>query len=134
MRLVFVRILLIIMVFLVSNTAEAKDAENSTPPWMEDVLTGDHKIYLIPKGAKKEVFGSQVIVEATEEYVARRIYELEQLMDDRIKEANKKYEDLSNDIMDLEQIIKRLEEKIAQTTVDAVPENSTEEGEGKLEK
>ena len=134
MRLVFVHILLIIMVFFVSNMAEAKDAEKGTPPWMEDVLTGDRKIYLIPKGAKKEVFGSQVIVEATEEYVARRIYELELLMDERIKEADKKYEDLSNDIGELEQIIKRLEEKIAQTAVDVTQENSKEEGKSKLEK
>ena len=61
----------------------ASDKEETPSPWMENVLVNGRSTYLVPKGAKREIIGSQVIIESPNEYVARRIYEIEQYLQER---------------------------------------------------
>ncbi|OGX33879.1 MAG: hypothetical protein A3C36_00255 [Omnitrophica WOR_2 bacterium RIFCSPHIGHO2_02_FULL_52_10] len=121
-RVIFLLFLAALNLLLSAGEATAKDKE--TPPWMEDVITGDRKIYLIPKGAKKEVFGSQVTVETTEEYAARRIYEFEQFMEGRFKTMDENYAALKAEIDSLKNTVEQLQREISQ----AVKEVSGEAG------
>src|SRR3989338_4238456 len=96
------------------STGEVTAEDKETPPWMEDVIAGDRKIYLIPKGAKKEVFGSQVTVESTEEYAARRIYEFEQFIEGRFKTMDENYAALKAEIDSLKNTVEQLQREISQ--------------------
>jgi len=118
MRVLYV-LIAIFLIAICAGKAASKDKDEATPPWMEDIIAGERKIYLIPKGAKKEVFGSHVIVEATEEYVARRIYEIEQFLEERFKEIDQNHEDLLSEIENLKNIIEKLEAKISTSAVEA---------------
>ena len=115
-RLIFV--FLLIPLCLSFGVCAVTAADKETPPWMEDVIAGDRKIYLIPKGAKKKVFGSQVTVEPTEEYVARRIYEFEQLMEERFKTMDEKYAVLFAEIEALKNSVDQLKQVIVETAAE----------------
>lgn len=88
-------------------TFAANDKDAEIPPWMEDVSTKGRSTYLIPKGAKKEKIGSQIIVEPPNEYVARRIYEIEKYLEERFALIKKNQEELKGE---LEEIKKALNE------------------------
>ena len=81
-----------------------KDKE--LPPWMEDIKVNGRSTYLVPKGAVREIIGSQVVVEPPNEYVARRIYEIERHMEERL---NKITEDQENIKAELEALKKTLD-------------------------
>jgi len=117
-----------------NGSVEAATKENETPPWLENVITGERKIYLIPKGAKKEVFGSQVIVESTEEYVARRIYEFEQFMDGRFTEMDKQYKDLLTEIKALKNTVEQLKLQMVQGAVGSGKEKDKIDGDNTTDK
>jgi len=75
------------------------------PPWMENIDDTGRSNYLVPKGAKREVVGSQVLVEAPNEYTARRLYEMENYLDRR-------FEKIEDDQADLTEALKELKGSI----------------------
>ena len=79
--------------------AKAKDKE--LPPWMEDIKVKGRSTYLVPKGAKREFIGSQVVVEPPSEYVARRLYEMEQSLEERFAQIEKHQADLKSSLEEL---------------------------------
>jgi len=80
---------------------KAKDV----PPWMEDIEESGRSTYLIPKGAKRKIVGSQVIVEAPNEYVARRLYEMEGYLQRRFKKIEENQEKFRKDLEALKKSI-----------------------------
>ncbi len=86
---VFIFFILFVCFSIIAFAASKKEV----PPWMEDIDATGRSNYLIPKGAKRKIVGSQVIVEPPSEYVARRFYELEEYLETRFShiEDNQKY-------------------------------------------
>jgi regulator of replication initiation timing len=84
--------------------------EKEIPPWMENAVSdlGARGVYLIPKGAKRKVIGSQVIVEPPNEYVARRLYEMEGYLQKRLGEMEKSQEDLKTKMEEMIEELKGL--------------------------
>jgi len=78
MRRLKVLSFLFILMFLTSNIFARDNKEKEIPPWMEAIDQKGRSIYLIPKGAKRKKIGSQVIIEDMKEYVARKIYRMEE--------------------------------------------------------
>lgn len=79
----------------------ANDKGKEIPPWMEDVKVRGRSTYLVPKGAKREIIGSHVIVEPPNEYVARRIYEIELYLAKKFNEIDKNQEDMKKELEEL---------------------------------
>lgn len=65
---------------------------------MEDVTVKGRSTYLVPKGAKREIIGSQVIVEPPNEYVARRLFEIEQDIQNRFEQILKEQEKIRTEL------------------------------------
>ena len=84
----------------VLSAAKVKDKE--PPPWMEDIKVRGRSTYLVPKGAKRETIGSQIVVEPPNEYVARRIYEIEQYLEERFTQLEKNQKELKISLEELE--------------------------------
>ncbi len=78
------------------------------PPWMENIDASGRNTYLVPKGAKRQVIGSQVLVEPPNEYVARRFYEMEAYLERRLKKIEKDQENLRSEIEDLRRVADEL--------------------------
>ena len=78
-------------------------------PWMEDIDESGRSSYLIPKGAKRKVVGSQVIIEPPSEYVARRLYEIEEYLQRRFKTIEGRQEKFRKELEELKRSIGRLE-------------------------
>ena len=78
-------------------------------PWMEDIDESGRSSYLIPKGAKRKVVGSQVIIEPPSEYVARRLYEIEEYLQRRFKTIEGRQEKFQKELEELKRSIGRLE-------------------------
>lgn len=68
---------------------------------MEDVKAKGRSTYLVPKGAKREIIGSHIVVEPPNEYVARRIYEIEQYLDAKFAEIEKNQEKMKKELEEL---------------------------------
>jgi len=83
----------------------AIDKNKAIPPWMEDIKVRGRSTYLVPKGAKREIIGSQIIVEPPSEYVARRMYEMELYLEERFARIEKNQEELKNDLEDLKKAL-----------------------------
>jgi len=84
-----------------------KDKE--IPPWMEDVKVRGKSTYLVPKGAKREIIGSQVVIEVPNEYVARRLYEMEGYLEKRLGEISEKQEHFSKEFEELKKAVEKFE-------------------------
>lgn len=80
------------------------------PPWMEDIEESGRSTYLVPKGAKRKVVGSQIIVEAPNEYVARRLYEMEGYLRRRFKTIEENQEKFHKELEELKKNIGKLME------------------------
>ena len=79
----------------------ANDKKKEIPPWMEDVINNGRSTYLVPKGAKREIIGSHVIVEPPSEYVARRIYEIELYLAEKFAEIEKNQDEIKVKLQEL---------------------------------
>jgi len=88
---------LILMALAVTIYA-ANDKDKVTPPWMEDVKVKGRSTYLVPKGAKRDIIGAQVVVEPPNEYVARRIYEMELYLDKQFASMEETHNKLQKEI------------------------------------
>jgi len=84
----------------------AKD-KKEIPPWMENAVEEfkGRGVYLVPKGAKRKMIGAQVIVEPPNEYVARRLYEMEHYLEKRLGVIEKKQDNLHARLEELRKII-----------------------------
>ena len=89
--------------------AQKKDKE--IPPWMEDVKAKGRSTYLVPKGAKREIIGAHVVVEPPNEYVARRIYEMEGYMEERFNKMTEDQESIKKELKELKEIFIGIEIK-----------------------
>ncbi len=78
------------------------------PPWMENIDDTGRSNYLVPKGAKREVVGSQVLVEAPNEYTARRLYEMENYLDRRFEKIEEDQKNLTEALNELKESIEKL--------------------------
>ena len=73
-----------------SNSDEANNNTNAVvPEGMEAVSVGEHNL-IIPKGAKLDFIGAQLIVEDIGQYMSRRFEEI----DMRLKKIEQKLEEL----------------------------------------
>lgn len=102
---------------LYSVAALAADKDKEPPPWMEDIKIRGRSTYLVPKGAKREVIGSQIVVEPPNEYVARRIYEMEQYLAERFKEIEEKQESLKKELEELKKVVEDLRQELKEEEV-----------------
>ena len=75
---------------------------------MEDIKVKGRSTYLVPKGAKREFIGSQVIVEPPNEYVARRLYEMEQDLEERFAQIEKKQEELKSALEEVKKTLNKV--------------------------
>ena len=92
---------------VIVSAADNKDI----PPWMESIDNGGRSTYLVPKGAKRRVFGSQVIVETPNEYVARRLYEMEEYLDGQFAQIDETQQEIRKELEGLQREVKRLGEQ-----------------------
>jgi len=109
-----IKIICLICLFSITQyitIVHAKD-KKEIPPWMESVDGGGRSTYLIPKGAKKESVGNQMIVEAPNEYVARRIYEMEQFIEKRFKNLHNKQALLEKDLQAIKETLSQIKGEI----------------------
>jgi prefoldin subunit 5 len=99
------------LVFMASAVIVFAADNKNIPPWMENIDNGGRSTYLIPKGAKRKVFGSQVIVETPNEYVARRLYEMEEYLNGQFAQIDEAQQELRKELEDLQKEVKRLAER-----------------------
>lgn len=78
---------------------------------MEDIKVKGRSTYLIPKGAKREIIGSQVIVESPNEYVARRIYEIELYLEEQFTKIEEKQEELKKELEGLKKALNEIKKE-----------------------
>jgi len=104
----------VFLAFYSSMVFAGNDSDEEIPPWMENVvINGKQKsTYLVPKGAKRKIIGSQVIVENPNEYTARRVYELEEFVKIRLQEIEKENEQFKEDIDHLKKMIDELKKEV----------------------
>ena len=117
------RLSFLLLVFLFSGQNFLFAQTNRTeeiPPWMEKVDKAGQASYLVPKGSKVGKFGAEYNVETTEEYTARRFYEIDQHLDKMEKreekldkELNKKLEDLRKQQADLNAALQDMKKELA---------------------
>lgn len=91
-------IVVIIVVALSAVVYGVDEKDDDTPPWMEHITVNGRDTYLVPKGVKRDKIGSQVVVEPPNEYVARRIYEIERDLKERFKAIEDNYKSLTDEI------------------------------------
>ena len=101
MKYLKIFIFLCIVFLSVAVLSAAKNKDKEPPPWMEDIKVKGRSTYLVPKGAKREIIGSQIVVESPNEYVARRLYEMEQALEKRFAQIEKTQEELKNSLEEL---------------------------------
>lgn len=100
-----------LLIFMCCSVSVFAVKDKEIPPWMEKVDESGRSTYLIPKGAKRKIVGSQVIVEPPNEYVARRLYEMEGYLENRFKEIEEKQEQFKKLLDELQEGINELEAK-----------------------
>ena len=91
---------------------------------MEEIDESGRSSYLVPVGAKRKIIGSQVIVEAPTEYVARRLYEMEEYLESRFQKIEQDQKDLSEELKELRNIIEELD-KSSETATEFGKLNNT---------
>jgi len=96
-------------------------SQTSPPPWMENADIKGRANYLVPIGAKKKKIGSQVVVESPNEYVARRLYEMERYLEERFAQIERNQEALKSGLEELKKALnevkkdqRELEDQVAQ--------------------
>ena len=98
------------LIFMCCSVAVFAVKAKDIPPWMEDIEKSGRSTYLVPKGAKRKVVGSQIIVEAPSEYVARRLYEMEGYLRRCFKKIEENQEKFQKELEELKKSIGKLEE------------------------
>jgi len=104
-----IRVASFILIFLCCCVTAFAVKAKDIPPWMEDIEESGRSTYLVPKGAIRKVIGSQVIVEAPNEYVARRLYEMEAYLQARFKTIEENQEKLQKELDDLKKGVGELQ-------------------------
>ncbi|MBI5149929.1 MAG: hypothetical protein HZA28_04075 [Candidatus Omnitrophica bacterium] len=112
-----------LLIFLFSGQTFLFAQTNKTeeiPPWMEKVDKRGQASYLVPKGSKAGKFGAEYKVETTEEFVARRFYEIDQRLakaeqreEDLEKELDEKLENLQKQLADLNTALQDMKKESA---------------------
>ncbi len=103
-----VAFLFCISILISSVIYAANDEKKEIPPWMESVTVKGRSTYLVPKGAKREIIGAQVVVEPPNEYVARRFYEIEEYLEKRFKRIEEDQSDLKKEIEKLKEALSKI--------------------------
>ena len=104
-----IKVLSFFLIFMCCSVAVFAVKTQDIPPWMEDIEKSGRGTYLVPKGAKRKVIGSQVIVEAPNEYVARRLYEMEGYLRRRFQKIEERQEKFQEELEGLKKSIGKLE-------------------------
>ena len=90
--------LFIVMLILSATAVMAEeDREDKVPAGMEITEVGKIK-FLVPQGAKFHKKGDLIILENADEYVARRLLDMEERLvkiEEKVEELNKKIEELN---------------------------------------
>ena len=102
------RVLSFVLIFICCAAIVFAVKAQEIPPWMEDIESSNRGTYLVPKGARRKVIGSQIIVEPSNEYVARRLYEIEGAFEKRFKMIEENQEKFQTEFEDLKQSITEL--------------------------
>lgn len=102
-----------ILIFITLFSAGILAAKTEVPPWMENVDKTGRSTYLVPKGAKRKVIGSQIIVEPPNEYVARRLYEMEADLEKRFSAIEEHQKKIQNELEEINGIIKARKEGVS---------------------
>ncbi len=102
------RILSFVLIFMCCAAIVFAVKAQEIPPWMEDIEASNRSTYLVPKGSRRKVIGSQIIVEPPNEYVARRLYEIERAFEKRFKVIEENQEKFRTEFEDLKQSITEL--------------------------
>ena len=107
------RIISFVMIFSIFTIVafSAKKEDKELPPWMEDIKLKGRSTYLVPKGVKREMIGSQIVVEPPNEYVARRIYEIELYLKEKFKEIEDGQIELKKELEELKEALKGIEKQ-----------------------
>jgi len=100
---------LMIMIFLFGIAFAAEDKEDEIPPWMESVDVRGRSTYLVPRGATREIIGSQVIVEPPNVYVARQIYQMEKYLEENLAKIKEEQANLKKELETLKATFNELE-------------------------
>ncbi len=87
----------------------AAGKKDPVPPWMEDVVERGNTTYRMPKGMKKKKVGAQWVVEDLHEYVARRIYEMNEVLETHLKQMEDRQKAFEQKTLDR---IRRLEGEV----------------------
>ncbi|MCK5014526.1 MAG: hypothetical protein KAS66_11965 [Candidatus Omnitrophica bacterium] len=103
------KIVIFFLIFMCCSVVVFAVKAKDIPPWMEDIEDSGRSTYLIPKGAKRKVVGSQVIIETPNEYVARRLYEMEEYLRERFKEIEENQGEFQRELDELKKSIRRIE-------------------------
>lgn len=97
------------MFFMGCAVAVFAQKAKDIPPWMEDVEESGRSTYLVPKGSRRKIVGSQVIVEPPNEYVARRLYEMEEYLRARLDTIEANQEKFQKELEELETSVREIE-------------------------
>ena len=104
-----IKIFTFLLIFMCCSVTVFAVKDKEVPPWMEDIKRNGKSTYLIPKGAKNKVIGSQIVVEPPNEYVARRLYEMEGYLERRFKKIEENQENSRKELEELKGAIEELE-------------------------
>lgn len=96
---------LCVVILSAAVLSAAKNKDKEIPPWMEDIKLKGRSTYLVPKGAKREFIGAQIVVEPPNEYVARRLYEIEQSLEERFARIEKKQKEIKTGLEELKKAL-----------------------------
>ena len=106
-----IKILGICGIFLICThlTMAKKVKDTDIPPWMEKIKVKGNNNYFLPKGTKRKKVGTQIVTESVNEYAARRIFEIEKSLKERLDKIDKQQKDFQEGVAkELEEIKKEL--------------------------
>jgi len=120
----YLKIIIFLCIVLLSSAVlfAAKDKDKEPPPWMEDIKVKGRSTYLVPKGAKREIIGSQIIVESPNEYVARRFYEMEKSLEERFARIEKSQEEMKIVLEEIKNTLKKVKKDQKELEINASEE------------
>ena len=121
-------LILLILISVGAGISANDQNDDETPPWMEKVDGKARGTYLVPKGAKREIVGAQIIVEPPNEYTARRLYEIEKYINERFEKVEGENNALKEQLTEIKNVVATLEEKIKQQLpVEGLPQEKAQE-------
>ncbi len=121
------RIFLFVIVFMGCVMMAFAAKKEDIPPWMENIDASGRSTYLVPRGARRKVVGSQVLVEAPNEYVARRMYEIEEYLEGRFRKIERDQKEIKEELRAIKEMIDGLD-KDAHIKIDLTNLTNTVEG------